>query len=451
METVQLVIYNPVTAWISNPDLVRDVLCYDSFYYRQSFKRKVRVDYKKYLIDRKGYFFSGYIDRVKSQLKRKGIPYKLTRKYVIIKSKKAELTGVRFRKDQKWILERMLKKDRGVIKAPTGSGKTIIACGAISAYDTTVLVIVHTKSLYKDFLSELKKYFGDIGEINNSVFDCKDITIAMRQTLARRMSLGDVPDDFCYRWGMLIVDEVHHVSDFKGQYAQILSNIFAPIRYGITATLPEKSESRFAIEGLIGPEIGVITYKALKMEGILAKPKMKIIKAPACPISGRSYADVYESGIVNNTGRNKLIVKQAVKLVNKDKSVLIIVDRVEHGKLLKKMLHKEKPKTFIFLNGSTDIKKIEKEKHKLKEKKRIGVIATKIWNEGVNIPSLDAVIKADGGESEIKTIQTFGRGLRRTKDKTKVLFYDIIDIHHKWFLAHSMKRILTYIEMGWLK
>ncbi len=78
-----------------------------------------------------------------------------------------------------------------------------------------------------------------------------------------------------------------------------------------------------------------------------------------------------------------------------------------------------------------------------------GVIAIRIWSEGVNIRSIGAVINAAGGESEIASIQVFGRGMRTAEGKKGVILVDFIDLSHEWFRRHSLKRICTYLEAGW--
>jgi superfamily II DNA or RNA helicase len=79
------------------------------------------------------------------------------------------------------------------------------------------------------------------------------------------------------------------------------------------------------------------------------------------------------------------------------------------------------------------------------------VIATRVWSEGINIKSVDVVINAVGGNSELAAIQRFGRGMRITEDKNEVILVDLIDSNsHKWFERHSMERICFYSERGWL-
>ena len=95
--------------------------------------------------------------------------------------------------------------------------------------------------------------------------------------------------------------------------------------------------------------------------------------------------------------------------------------------------------------------KLDEETKAFKEGKRQGVIASRIWGEGLNIKRINVVINCVGGKSEIASIQRFGRGLRSDKGKVDVLLVDFLDANnHVYFLRHSMERLCFYSDVGWL-
>ena len=65
-------------------------------------------------------------------------------------------------------------------------------------------------------------------------------------------------------------------------------------------------------------------------------------------------------------------------------------------------------------------------------------------NEGINVPSLDALIFASCPKSPITTIQLVGRVLRRTETKTTVNVYDIQDYGCKYLTSASKERVNIY-------
>jgi superfamily II DNA or RNA helicase len=75
------------------------------------------------------------------------------------------------------------------------------------------------------------------------------------------------------------------------------------------------------------------------------------------------------------------------------------------------------------------------------------VIATTVWREGINIPSLGCIINACGGKSEIVTLQAIGRGLRTSEGKDRILVVDFLD-PYKYLAQHAIMRIQTYVETG---
>jgi len=233
----------------------------------------------------------------------------------------------------------------------------------------------------------------------------------------------EVEDAHEYYVNNILVHNCHHLSSYKGQYAKVLQRSLAPVRIGVTATMPYKEEAKFALEGIIGPKLAELTVKEGHKIGIIAKPIIKILDAPQVEgleyIPGqknKKYPEVYQEGIVDNLARNMVIVVTAKNLVTKNKSVLINVNRIEHGKRLEALgLNYGVNCKFIYGNDGDDVRK--RVKDALESKRIKCVIASTIFKEGVNIPSLNCCINASGGKSEIATLQALGRGLRTTKTK----------------------------------
>jgi superfamily II DNA or RNA helicase len=259
------------------------------------------------------------------------------------------------------------------------------------------------------------------------------------------------PKDYCDQFPIVIVDEGHHISKFDGTYAKILSNMLSIVRLAFTATEPTLTEAKLALEGLIGPVIGDFTINEASEKGILAKPKIKIIKTDFdhSVRELRSYVQVYEEGIVQNTSRNKQIVDIALKHKEKGEVVLIFVNKIEQGENLINLFNGEAV-TVPFVKG--DMPSIEREyiKKSMIKKRRKIAIATTAWKEGINIPSLNVIINAAGGKSEISVLQSIGRGLRRTDDKEEVIIYDFFDPSHPHLVNHFGERITLYCEKEWL-
>jgi hypothetical protein len=112
---------------------ISPALSYKTFFYRwsKSRGRKIRQDYVKSMITKKGYFPTGLLPRVRSFLKKKGIEYKVVgRAEILLPDLEPKLKGIKFRDDQLALIEAFTKKGRGVVLSPTGTGKTVVV-GAI--------------------------------------------------------------------------------------------------------------------------------------------------------------------------------------------------------------------------------------------------------------------------------------------------------------------------------
>lgn len=267
----------------------------------------------------------------------------------------------------------------------------------------------------------------------------------------------EVEDAHEYFVNNVLVHNCHHISSYKSQYAKVLQRSLAPVRLGVTATMPYKEEAKFALEGILGPKLAELTIKEGGELGIIAKPIIKILDPPY--IDGLEhvedskdnlkYPEVYHVGIVDNMARNMMIVVTAKNLTKENKSVLINVNRIEHGKILEEM-GTNYGINCKFIHGKSNDELRTEIRNALESKRIKCVIASTIFKEGVNIPSLDACVNAAGGKSEIATLQALGRGLRATKTKKVVLIVDFKDTSNVYLRRHFKARLKVYKKNEWV-
>lgn len=142
----------------------------------------------------------------------------------------------------------------GIVVLPTGSGKTRVACAAIARARTSTLILVPTRALLEQWTAVLTPLVRDaIGIVGDGMSRLAPITVMTFESAFRRLDAwGD-------RFGMLVVDEVHHFG--TGMRAEALEMCVAPIRLGLTATPPiAGSMADERLRDLIGPvvyELGI--------------------------------------------------------------------------------------------------------------------------------------------------------------------------------------------------
>lgn len=508
MKDLRIIVENAVWSIALNDhsrEIIDGLLTCERFWWKQGPHYKKRHSYLKSFLTANGKFYTGFLPRIleyadlqkmKSVVKMDVLENERTLE-LLKTQRRPELRDIELRDYQINLINDAFASRTGVIKAPARSGKTVIAGGLFSMFRyTKCLFIVHTKELLHQTYEEFTKFGFEVGRIGDGKCEVlPQITVAMHQSMVRKFDLFHD-----HSFGVISVDECHHVSKEDGNYAKILMKFKASWRLGFTAT-PSKDKYEFmCMEGLLGPIIGELTTEEAMKRGIIARPKINIVRVPEnSAIKKLSYVEAYKAGVVRNRMRNRLIMKTAIRYLNEDMTVLILVTRVLHGFKIEEMFEKFSSHEAIFICSNIDAdtqgeikrlqnrinklravpqargsqaiellkedleehlelraKVLEKSKerqsyrHRLNEGEIRCVIATNIWNEGVNIPNLNVVINASGGKSEKASIQVASRSLTKVPGKDYGIIVDLFDKSHPFMLEHFGERICLYMDEGWL-
>ena len=335
-----------------------------------------------------------------------------------------------------------ISKQRGIIKLPTGSGKTEIICMIIGHLNVKTLIVVHRIDIVNQIRERIERRLGiKIGILTGeekqlhhtiNVASVQTIIAAFKSSVVNLLSNQVVK--FVKECECLIVDEAHHSS---AECFQILTNrcYNAFYRYGFTATPTHSFGGIFLIEACFAKKIIEIPIRQLVEEGYLAKPCVLMIDNYYKVTKGETYQNIYKRGIVENNERNQIICDIAIRRAKRHKSVLITVQHIKHGKLLLNLIQQQfNPDLVRFMKG--DVKSSERSQtlKELDEKKVLIVIATVVFSEGVDCRSLDTLINTKSQASVVDYLQVMGRAMRMTKNKKQVLIVDFFDNfrHFKW-------------------
>ena len=150
--------------------------------------------------------------------------------------------------------------------------------------------------------------------------------------------------------------------------------------------------------------------------------------------------------LVSSELRNQFIVNLVSSLKG---NTLVLFQYVEkHGEVLYPMLD-GRVKGLHYVYGGTDTEDREKVRE-LVEKSRDNVILASYgtFSTGINIKRIDNIVFASPSKSRIRNLQSIGRGLRKSEDKTKMRLFDIADDLQcdNYTLNHLKDRINIYNE-----
>lgn len=334
---------------------------------------------------------------------------------------------------------------RGIVKHPTGSGKTFFAGGVIQSLQFTTLYIVEKLDLLyqtQEFLSDF--LHTKVGVIGDTHADLQKYTIGTIQTLRSRF---DSLRSYFDRVRVLLFDECHHVSD-SAYHSVATACRKAPYRFGFSGTpLSRNDIGDVYLVGDTGAIISEIDRNALEVQGYLATPTLYVFSVDDTPMH-LSYQAAYRRLITESSHRNGLIGDIVQVCAQRNMKVLVLVRHINHGKTLHNLFNLLGMKN-RFLQGKDAVEKRRKTLKQLGTNGRNVIIATSIFDEGVDAPEIDCVVMAGGGASKIKSIQRVGRGLRPKKDGTNTLtVIDFDDNSNKYLSAHTYDRLTAYQQEG---
>lgn len=379
-------------------------------------------------------------------------------------------TSIILREHQKQIVETCLKHKRGIIKSPTSSGKSFCIAELVRVFNIDnlkILITVPTINLLDQMAKDINEYFKlnnleevEIGRVGDGTYKLNNITIGIPNSLCK----VEKTKEYLNSVDVLICDEVHMVAN--PTYSLIIEHCTnRKISLGLSATIEVADGTGIFLEGFFGPTICSITEFQMIDKNIILEPKFCFYTAPkaflpntlaynANNISNLSDAhryktlpQVYNYLIINNEGRNNIIINKAIEQINKNNGpIIIIVNKVNgpgnHADVLQSLLLRHNIDLPI-ISGYISKKKREIILEDLKTSKIPGVISgPKVLTAGINIPSLSCIILAGAGKAENDFIQRVGRLLRKREGKERPLVIDFIDQQY-WFKNQSRSRIQT--------
>ena len=370
------------------------------------------------------------------------------------------------REEQLEAINALLPYTNGILHATTAFGKTVTAAAIIARKKVNTLILVHSKALLKqwhDRLTEFlnidypqheeknkrgrRKVFSPIGCFDSSGNTLHGIIdIALIQSCLDE----DGVKPFVQDYGMVIVDECHHVSSIT--FEQVLMSIKVHTIYGLTAT-PIRKDGH---QPIIFMQCGPIRFTT-DAKSQIAKQSFDRFLIPRFT----SYNSILEDRLSIATLykylsedeiRNNLIVEDICKAVNTGRTPIILTNRTAHVSVLAEKL-KATIKNVISLTeaGTTREKREAMQRlQTIPDSEQLVIVATgKYVGEGFDYPRLDTLFLALPISWKGLLTQYAGRLHREYEGKKDVRIYDYIDIHEPICDSMYRKRLKGYAAIGY--
>ena len=361
-------------------------------------------------------------------------------------------------------LEHALSHRKSLLLSPTASGKSLIIYMAIRAFldasDQNVLLIVPTTSLVEQMYSDFADYsqtddWSSEDECHRIYSGREKYNIEKRVIITTWQSIYKEKLQWFEDFGMVVGDEAHNFKA-KSLTAILEKCVNAELRIGTTGTLDGTQTHQLVLEGLFGPVHQVTTTKKLIDEQSLSELDINVLilkySDDICKAMTKSTYQQELDFIVQYDPRNNFITNLALDQTG---NTLVLFNYVEkHGKPLHSLLQtkiKEDRKLF-YVSGETDVDTRESVRE-ITEKEKDAVIVASLgtFSTGINIRNLHNIIFASPSKSQIRVLQSIGRGLRKSEDGRGTKLYDIADdLHWKnkknYTLQHAAERIKIYAK-----
>ncbi len=372
----------------------------------------------------------------------------------------------------------LMRSEQGVGMSPTGSGKSVMILGLMGLLQQRAIVIIDKESLLEQWRQRAATFLGlsldlnderSVGKIGKGVWEERDLTICTRQTLFSRQWQTDAVD-WSQRWGMCVLDEVHHLAT-ASSLQDVVRSFSCRFMFGVSAT-PARSETQGLITGaLVGPLVANVPRPALVEAGVLVQPSVRVVKSdfqadfwgdhdsdadgrcdkPDCKKKTQhSHRNNWPSclkALVEDKDRNALIAEMISS--EPDHVHLVPSRQLKHLDLIEKALKAAGYEGPIRkLRGEENARGESTEIAEAMKQAGGGVLLSTVADEGLDVPPLDRVWMVFPIRQQAATIQIVGRVERASPGKASAVVVDVHDPGCGVFDEQHLERMRTYRAQG---
>lgn len=446
--------------------IVDDVTsCWKKNYIFMPAYRSGRWDGKLHLLTPAGTFPTGLLHDVVEVLTKNGLRVETevpadSQPLPVVHGIEGAYGGLVPRDYQVEAVRRVLVAQRGILRLPTGAGKTLVAALVCDAFDAPALVLIHGQHLVDQTYEKFCQYVGSdrVGMVMAETYQLGRFIIGSIDTLASRIYVKDPPVIALVKERRVVIaDEAHRVGGGGRTFQTVLNACPAPVRIGMSGTPITRAKD---IDMRLIAQTGSLLYDvppvALQERGDLSGARLTVYEVhEPRGMEHYSWREALTYLIAENVPRTEKIIEIALDRARKGSRVLIIggfsVRLVRHLEQVYRRAvagDSSAPKAAFIARSDTAAASYRPFVNKSVADLQAGRInilcSTVIFDEGTDVPDLDVIIMAAPTKSFVRLMQRIGRGLRPKEENRELEVIDFMDTTNPYLMKQFRARVRVY-------
>jgi superfamily II DNA or RNA helicase len=346
----------------------------------------------------------------------------------------------------------MRAHDDGVLVAPPGTGKTVIACALIAERKLPTLILAHSKPLLDQWRTQLQTLLGLLSkQIGQRGGGRRKLTGVVDLAMIQTLKAVDDLEAFFGDYGLIVIDECHHLPAFSFEAAVRR----APVRHflGLTAT-PYR---RDGLQEIVTMQCGPIHHRIASSESPAGEVDLELaVRETELALADAAEAPIHEVFrlLVEDERRTALICDDVIAALAEGRRCLVLSQWKQHCHALAERLQSNGVSPLLLEGGLGKRARaalLDQIENTAASDPFVVVATGQYVGEGFDCPQLDTLFLAFPISFKGRIVQYTGRLMRAHKGKTSLRVYDYADVHVPVLRAMHTRRLTTYKTLGFTR